>query len=244
MKGLILAAGYATRLYPLTENQPKPLLPLAGRPIIEHIITKFEELDMLDEIFVVTNHKFYQHFSSWQEKSSKKIKITVYDDGTLSNDDRLGAIGDIYATIQEFKVDDDLFIIAGDNYFKEDLSGIIANFKNFPDAVHIGLYELGSLENAHRYGVCTVNDKKQVIEFQEKPKNPKSSLISMGMYIYPKEKLKLIHKYMNSGEKSDAPGNLVAWLVKNDKVLGYAFTGQWFDIGDIESYHAADKSLT
>jgi glucose-1-phosphate thymidylyltransferase len=245
MKALILAAGYAIRLQPLTLNTPKPLLEVGGKKIIDRIIGKIFNLKGLDEIYVVTNRKFYQNFTQWFKSSGYKKKISLVDDGTLTNEARLGAIRDMELAIKEKSIDDDLLVIAGDNLFEVDMQLFMNFVVSKKDGVSVALYDVGSLEAAKRYGVVSIDKTGRMIDFEEKPPNPKSTLISTGIYYFPKGHIHEIERYLKAeGLKFDAPGYYIKWLSVNSKVYGFSFSQKWYDIGDIESYKRADEEYT
>ncbi len=239
MKAIIMAAGYAVRLYPLTENQPKPLLPINGKPIIEYIIEKIDVFSEIDEIYVVTNNKFYPHFLNWVAQFQSNKKIEILNDGTLSAEDRLGAIGDIDFTIRSKKINDDLLIIAGDNLFDFSLNDVKEFFNN-KDLV-ICAFDVGDNELSKKYGILSVNGDGKVYSFVEKPSNPPSTLAALGIYLFKKDKLNLIEKYLSEGNNKDAPGFFIQWVYKVEDVYAYVFNGNWYDIGDMISYKKADE---
>jgi len=244
MKVLLLAAGYATRLYPLTLNTPKPLLPVANRPVLEFILDIIEPLEEVDEIFIVTNRKFYKNFADWKKGFSSSKKIVVIDDGTKTNEDRLGATGDIEFVIKKGNLKADLLVLAGDNIFRTDLSDFIKFSVSKRPSVSIGLYDVKDLQLAKKYGIVSLDNDKRIIEFKEKPKAPASTLAAKCLYFFPKEKLGIIEEYLNAGYKGDAPGYFLEWLSKKESVFGYVFKGErWFDIGDKKSYEEADRAF-
>lgn len=239
MKALIMAAGYATRLYPLTENQPKPLLPVAGKPIIEYIIKKLEAFTEIDTIYVVTNNKFHTHFEQWRDTFSYTIPIEIINDGTLTNDDRLGAIGDMHYVIKEKNVDDDLVVVAGDNLFDFELSTL----RNFAadKGIVICSYDVDDKKLATQYGIVSLDDSGKVVSFVEKPADPPSTLAALGIYVFKKDKVALVRKYVAEGNNTDAPGYFIQWVYKVEDVYSYVFHGNWYDIGDLKSYEAANE---
>ena len=245
MKLLILAAGYAVRLQPLTLNTPKPLLSVGGRKIIDRTIDKTASIKSIDAIYVVSNRKFFQNFVEWRKGRKDGSEILLVDDGTMTNDTRLGAIRDMELAIKEGSIDDDLLVIAGDNLFDLDLKVFLkfAQFHN--DGVSVALHDVGSLEAAKKFGVVSIDDNGKVKEFEEKPENPKSTLISTGIYYFPREKVSGLCEYVNSqGAKLDAPGYYIGWLSAKDEVYGFPFSEQWYDIGDMKSYRRADEEYT
>lgn len=239
MEAVILAAGYATRLYPLTENTPKPLLDVAGKPIIEHIIKKLEEIDQIKKIYIVTNDKFEKHFKEWLVSYDAKKSIEIINDGTKSNEDRLGALGDIHYVISSKELDDDIILVAGDNLFELSLVDVINFFKKRKSNV-IVLHDVKDLELAKHYGVVEVNNN-QVINFEEKPISPKSTLASTGIYLFPKKTISLIKKYIVQGNNPDKTGNFIEWLHKRETVYSYVTDKNWYDIGSIKQLEKANK---
>lgn len=241
MKALILAAGYGTRLYPLTLDQPKPLLKVGAQSIADHIVQNIFKIDEINEILVVTNQKFSKHFENWAKVKSDRVPIKVINDGTLSNETRLGAIGDINLVLTKEKIDEDVLIIAGDNLFDLDLADFVKFAKPKIPGTTIAVRIVNDPQKIKKYGVITTDKNDLVIDFEEKPEKPKSNLAALCIYYFPKQKLSLVAKYLESKANKDAPGNYIAWLSKNDSVYTYKFAGEWFDIGDIESYKLADK---
>lgn len=244
MKALLLAAGYATRLYPLTLDKPKALLAVGSKQIIDYILFNIKRAKRIDRVFVITNRKFYMHFKTWAEGVKNILPVGVIDDGTLSNDDRLGAIGDIAFAIKKENIKDDLLVVGADNIFDFELADFLkfADLKNNPNCV--GLFDLVDKKLATQYGVVSIDEEGKVIDFQEKPKEPKSTHISTCIYYFPKDRLGLFDKYLNAaGNSKDASGNYVKWLSQNDSVYGYVVGGRWFDIGDLESYKKAGQEF-
>lgn len=236
MKALILAAGYATRLYPLTINRPKPLLPVSGRPMIDYIMDKLEPLSGLDEIYVVTNNRFFKNFEEWKANHSSSKKITIINDKTLTNEDRLGAIGDMQLVIKEAKIDDDLLIIAGDNLFAFKMVDFLEFARKHSPSCSIVLHNIGSPEEARRYGVVKIDENNKLLNFTEKPPEPESTLVAICLYYFPKEKLSRVSEYLKQSKHKDAPGTYISWLVQNDEVYGFIFEDEWHDIGNKTIY--------
>ncbi|HNW39162.1 MAG TPA: nucleotidyltransferase family protein [Candidatus Omnitrophota bacterium] len=242
MKALILAAGYATRLYPLTKKYPKPLLEVKGRPIIDHIIEKLESAGGISEIYVVTNSKFIADFRKWVKTVKTSKKITLVNDLTKNNRDRLGAIGDINFVIKKKKIRDDLLVVGGDNLFSGSLPGFLdVAVKNIAP-VSIGLFKLKRKKDASRYGVVKLDKLKRVINFTEKPRHPESSLVAMCLYYISKKYLNLINVYLRDKKiKADATGSYIAWLKDRVWIYGHVFNGSWFDIGDYKYLNQAKE---
>jgi len=237
MKAIILVAGYATRLYPLTKNFPKPLLSVGKVTIIDHIVNKIEAVKEVNEIFVVTNNNFYEHFVKWRNDSTYNKKITVINDFTTSNENRLGALRDLYYVIESQKIDEDVLVLAGDNLFEFALTDMVSFYNEKMQNV-ITTHELGDVEALKRTGVIKVDGDNKVIDFVEKPTNPDSNLAVPPFYIYTKNTVeKWIGKYVEDNTQLDAPGNLVPYLIKNSSVYAFKFSGKRYDIGNLESYN-------
>ncbi len=245
MKAMILAAGYATRLYPITKHIPKPLLPIAGKPMIEYLLDKVAELDV-DEIFVVTNAKFYSHFKIWQERAEKaKVysqKITILNDRTTSNEDRLGALGDIDFAIKNGKVNDDFLILAGDNLFENELKPM-HDFFIEKNASVVAFNDVKDIAIAKRMGIGALDKNQKIIEFVEKPAEPKSTFAATLIYFIKKGDLKLIDECIHSSKTPEEikAGEFIAFMIKKVPVYGYIFEKTWIDIGDIEQYERANE---
>ena len=240
MKALIMAAGYATRLYPLTKDRAKPLLPIAGKPMIDYITDALDAVREIDRIYVVTNSRFSASFREWAgaRKNVIRTPIEVIDDGTVSDDDKLGAIGDIRFVLDRERVDDDLLVVLGDNLFDLDLKDIVTFFRE--KGATVAAYDVRDREAAKLYGILAVDKNSRVVDFKEKPADPPSTLAAIGMYLFPREKLKLFRVYAEEGNKMDAPGYYIRWLYQREAVYAYVFSGVWYDIGDLEMYRRAD----
>ncbi|ANY70015.1 hypothetical protein BBD42_28570 [Paenibacillus sp. BIHB 4019] len=238
MKAIILAAGYATRLYPLTRDFPKPLLEVGGKAIMDHIMEKIERVSLIDEIFIVTNHRFYGHFVHWESQSDYSKPIKVIDDLTTSNEDRLGAIADLQFVLEQEKLDDDVLVMAGDNLFDFELTEMV-HFYQSSGTDTIAAHEMDDIDFLRRTGVIQTDGNGKVIAFEEKPEQPKSNLACPPFYIYGQSTLPLIKQYLAEGSNADAPGHFVPWLIRHKEVHAYKFEGKRFDIGTLESYQEA-----
>jgi glucose-1-phosphate thymidylyltransferase len=244
MKAIILAAGYATRLQPLTEHTAKPLLPLAGRPLIDYLVDKIDELPEVDEIHVVTNHRFAASFACWAEARGARAKLVVHDDGTRSNEDRLGAIGDIQFTIDHGNLaGHDLLVVAGDNLFDFSLVDFAAYCRGNEGASAIALYRCPDRELIKQYAIVELDQRDRVTSFVEKPTEPTTDLVAIATYLYRREHVPLIRQYLEEGNIPDQPGNLVAYLVPRVPIHGYRFAGAWLDIGDQRQLLEADNLM-
>lgn len=240
MKGLVLAAGYATRLYPLTKNTPKPLLEVAGKTILDYIVEKMDKVDAIDEIILVTNDKFTGHFEEWVEQADYDKKFTVVNDGTTTNDNRLGAIGDIQFVIEELNIEDDLMILAGDNLFDFELTDF-ANYFHEVGTDVITAYEETDEAQVKRAGVVELDDQSKVLSFEEKPEQPKSNFAVPAFYLYKKETLPAFNNYLNEGNDPDAPGHFIPYLIEKKPVHAFQFEGKRYDIGTADSYERVQK---
>ncbi len=252
MKAIILAAGYATRLRPLTETIAKPLLPVSGRPMIDYIYDKIVEVPEVDAVYVVTNHKFALSFQDWADEhqartaqsGTRQLPLHVFDDGTLSNEDRLGAIGDIRFTIERGNIaGDDLLIIAGDNLFDFSLADYVQFWRSKSDGSCIALYECPDMELVKEYSIVELDPNDRVTSFVEKPQNPTTNTVGIATYIYHRAHVPLIEQYLNEGNSPDQPGKYIAWLHKRVPVYGYRFAGEWLDIGNREQLLFADNQI-
>ncbi len=245
MKALILAAGYAVRLYPLTKKYPKPLLPIRNKPIIDYIIEKLDTIEELDEIIVITNSKFVSKFKEWTKKVKRKKPISLSDELTKNNLDRKGAIGDLHFAITRGKLKDDLLVIGGDNLFDGSLLDFVRFAKAKKTSPVIGVYDIKDRRKTSKYGVVRLNKNNRITGFKEKPKASKSTLVAMCLYFFPKDKLGLVGRYQVAAKnKYDAAGLYIDWLRKVTSVYGFIFDCRWFDIGDHTFYREAQKSFS
>jgi glucose-1-phosphate thymidylyltransferase len=240
VKAVVLAAGYATRLYPLTLDRPKALLPVAGRPMLEHLLERLEEVEGLEEIYVVTNSKFAAAFEDWQAASGSGVRIV--DDGTSDEETKLGAIGDLDLTISAGGIDDDLIVLAGDNLFSESLAPF-AELGREKGAPAIGVYDVGDLEAIRRYNSIVLDEDDRVTYFEEKPEHPRSTLTGIALYFYPRALLGLVREYLEGGNNPDQPGRLVEWLYPRTPVYAWRVPGRWFDVGSKETLAEADRAF-
>ena len=216
MKLIVLAAGYATRLYPLTLNQPKPLLNVAGKPMLEHVLDNLAPVEEIDEVFVVTNAKFAGHFERWAEGYRSRGRgpaVTVINDHSTDDSNKLGAIGDLNLVLKEAKIDDDVIVVAGDNLFSNKL-GAFGDFCREKGAPVLAVYDVGDLEAISKYNAIEVDGEGRITFFEEKPANPRSTLTGIALYYYPKSALPLIRRYVEEGNNPDQPGRLVQWMYR------------------------------
>lgn len=235
MKGLILAAGYATRLHPITLDKSKALLPINNKPIIEYIAESMSEIQELDEIYVVTNGKFYKDFTNWLDNYNAPKKISIINDMTNSDDTKLGAIGDILFTINDKNINDDLLVLAGDNFFDFSLVDFSEYFHEMNNDC-ICVQECLDKSILHQFGQAVLDEKNTIMDIVEKPKEPKSDTVVYGVYLYKKDTLPMFNQYKELGNVMDAPGNFPAWLHKEKNISAYFFEGTCYDIGTLASY--------
>ena len=245
MKALILAAGYGTRLTSIIKDTPKALIEIQSQPLINYILERVQPLKGLNEILIVTNDKFFGHFQKWAAECQKKypFPVTLVNDGTKENEKRLGSVGDMAFVIQEKKIAEDLFVIGGDNLFDYSLEDFVNFAATKSRAVTIGVYDVGNYESAKSFGVVALNAQNKVVDFQEKPQVPQSTLIAMCCYYFSKPTLKTIKDYLAVSDKTDRAGDYIKWLSEKIDVFGFKFSGKWYDIGNIESYHEAQKNF-
>lgn len=237
MKCLILAAGYATRLYPLTENFPKPLLKVQGKAILDWLIDDIEKSGLIDEYVVISNHKFAEHFKSW---AKEREKIIVVDDGTNSNETRLGAVKDIQFAIEKLALDDDMLVIAGDNLLDFSLNEFIGYAKEKNTSCIMRYYEPEEAR-LHKSGVVTIDDNGKILKIVEKPAEPESHWCCPPFYYYTNEDTRLIQKGIDAGCGTDAPGSYIAWLSTQVTVHAMEMSGRRYDIGNLESYRKVEE---
>ncbi len=234
MKGLILAAGYATRMYPLTKDRAKPLLPVGGKPMINHILGHLDKIDEIDSVFVVTNQKFFDDFQKWAAGVNSPKEIIVINDKTTSDDDKLGAIGDIRYVIKKGNIDDDMLVVGGDNLFNFDIRHFVDFFKSHGNTV--ALYSLEDKEALKRYNEIKLDENNRIYSFREKPEDPQTTYFAICLYLYNREGVKLVDRYIEDGNNPDAPGYYVQWLYKQTDVYGVPLSGTWYDIGNLQVY--------
>ena len=241
MKALILAAGYATRLYPLTLERPKHLLEVGGRPLLERLLEQLP-LDELETVYVVTNAKFAPRFREWAAAQSVASAIDVIDDGTTSDEDKLGAIGDLDLVINTKEIHDDLLVAAGDSLFTERLDGFV-RFAQEREGAAVAVYDVGELEAIKRLSSIGVDGDSRVISCEEKPERPTSTLAGIALYYYPRAVLPLVGQYLAQGNNPDQPGRFVEWLYPRVPVYAWRVPGRWFDVGSKETLAEADRAF-
>ena len=243
MNVLILAAGYATRLYPLTLDKAKPLLAVAGKPMLAWVVDNLRGVAGIKTVYIVTNAKFAADFESWAknyQRKNPKLRFKVVNDGSTDDNNKLGAIGDINLVLTRENVgNSDLLVIAGDNLFRESLKRFIDYAKKTEATV--GVHEITDADAIKKYGVVTVDADGVITNFEEKPKEPKSNLAAIALYFYSKGVLPLFTTYIAAGNNPDQPGLFLQWLYPREPVNTFQITGQWLDIGSKETLEEANR---
>lgn len=240
MINIIIAAGYATRLYPLTENFPKPLLKIGGSTILDRMMADLDSIPEITGYIIVTNHRFAHIFEGWKANSDYKKPVTVIDDGTTDNDNRLGAVRDLLLALEECNVDDDIMVLAADNILDFPMQGFVDYFKEKGTSVIMCHHE-PELRKLRRTGVIAVDGDMKVLEMQEKPEEPVSNWAVPPFYIYSRKDLPLIRDCMAHGCGFDAPGNLAHYLTDVTALHAWPMPGARFDIGSMDSYREAQE---
>jgi glucose-1-phosphate thymidylyltransferase len=236
VKALVLAAGYATRLYPLTLDRPKALLEVGGRPMLDHVVARLRPMG-IDGVVVVTNAKFTPQLEEW---AAGQEDVTIVDDGTTSNDDRLGAIGDIGFVLERLGLDEELVVVAGDNLFSDDISGFSAYGREV-DAPVLAVHDVGDVTRMGEYNQVEVDEEGRITFFEEKPSDPRTTFAGVALYYYPRHTLPLVGRYLEEGNNPDQPGRLVEWLYPRTAVHTWRLPGTWYDIGSAETLEEADR---
>ncbi|MBU90000.1 glucose-1-phosphate thymidylyltransferase [Candidatus Woesearchaeota archaeon] len=241
MKAIILAGGYAKRLWPITKHQPKQLLPVAGKAMIEYPLERIEVVKTIDESIISINAYFENNFREWFSKYQIRKKTKLVIEKTYSQREKLGSVGALGFLIKKLKFNSNLIVVAGDNLFEFSIREICAFFRKKKSPV-IALYNIKNKNRIKgKYGVVEMGENNKIIGFKEKPRNPKTSLINIGCLILPRSDVKLISKYLEEGHNADTLGHFIGWLAKRKNVYGYIIDDPWFDIGSFESYNQANK---
>ena len=241
MRAIILAGGYATRLRPLTDDVSKCLLPVGGRPMVDWILDRIREVDDVDGVHVVTNSRFAADFRGWADS---REGVEIHDDGTHSNEDRLGAIGDIAFTLADAGIDDDdVLVVAGDNLFDYSLRDFVGFWQAKGVASAVAVHDVGDPRLVSQYSAVELDGDGRIVSFEEKPAAPKSTLAATATYLFHREHVPLVARYLAEGNVPDQPGRFVGWLQEREPVYAYRFEGSWADIGDPAQLLEADNSL-
>ncbi len=247
MDSIILAGGYATRLWPITKHKPKPLLPLGGKPILTYILDELEEIEEIDNIYITTNERFERSFRDFLEKRDEDLYELIIE-SQESEEEKLGAIGGIMNALEKAKNTDHL-IIGGDNYYSFKIKDFL-NFAQEKESIVNACFEVESLEEAKNYGIVDFNQNKRIRDFQEKPEEPKSRMASTAFYHFPKNIKKIFNEYIDYWEERlssdkylDEPGRFLAWTSERYDCYAYPFTGTWADVGTRQGYLRAEEEI-
>ncbi len=244
MKVIILAAGYGTRLGELGQNLPKALLPVGNKPIIEHLLVKLSEIPNNKHYLVITNAKFFTAFSNWEadfkSRQNGHFSLQIFSDASTCNENRLGAIGDLNFLLNQIDLQEDVLISAGDNLFQFDVRDYF-HFYQQKQTDCICTLAIDDPAKLRRTGVVQVNAEDQVIGFEEKPVQPKSTFACPPLYFLQAETLKLIPEYLAAGNNPDAPGHLIQWLFPRRPIFAYRITGTRYDVGDLKTYQNVNQ---
>lgn len=240
MKAILPAAGYATRMYPLTENLSKCLLKIKKRSIIDYALLKLEKIKSIDKVIIVSNNKYYKDFLKYKKNAKFNFEITIINDKSNSNEARLGSVKDISLALKESKIEEDFIVLNPDNLFTFDLRKIHEEFLKKQKSI-ISLFDVKSLEQARKMGNPVTDSNGKIIEFKEKDPDVSSTICTIGIYFFKKEIIDRISEYLESGKPADRFGDFISWLYKKEDIYGYLFSENesWFDIGSIESYEKA-----
>ena len=238
MKALILAAGYGTRIQEVVKDTPKALIQVGEKTILDYLFDQLKDIKEIDGFYLVTNSKFVRQFNIY--KQERDLDAEILDDGTSSNEERLGAIGDLQLLVEKYNIDDDILVCAADTLVQPKLIPFVESFEK-NSASWICVRQEPSEEDRQHRGIISVDDGMRVTSFEEKPEHPKSDLAAVPFYIYPKKVVARIKEYLDSGGKTDAPGDFVAWLYTREKVYAYNIEGKVMDIGNPESLEKARK---
>jgi len=243
MNVLILAAGYATRLYPLTLHKAKPLLEVAGKPMIDWVLDNLAGVPDLETVYVVTNSKFVKDFQTWADEYQRRkpgLALKIINDGSTDDSDKLGAIGDITLVVtREDLGNKDLIVVGGDNLFSESLEDFVHAAKG--SEATLATYDVGDLEAIKKYSSITTNSEGIITEFEEKPAKPKNTLTGIALYYFSAEVVPLFTTYVAAGNNPDQPGRFIQWLYSRKQVKTYQIKGTWFDIGSKETLEEANQ---
>ena len=240
MKAIILCAGYAIRLYPLTENMPKALLPIKNKPLLSYTIERLEKIKDIDRIYIVTNNIFYNNFIEWKNNSKFTKEIKIINDETTSNENRLGGIGDLNLVIEKEKLNEDILVILGDNLFDFNLKSMIELFKKSKETI-LGIYEMQKIPKSQKLGIVKIKNSR-VISIKEDYVNEESNLISTGLYIFSKSDIGRIKEYMQTNKSKEGPGFLIQDWLSSKEIHAFVLQGNWFDIGTKEVYEDVNKN--
>ena len=239
MKAVILAGGYGTRISKISKGRSKVLMPVAGRPVVEYVLDTINTVDDIEETVLVTNARFYQDFCEWSDGYDHEGRLTIINDRTNSNQDRLGAVGDVIFAMEAEQIDDDLLIVAGDNICDFDLRPMRTQLKKWGST--IALYDVGSPEEAKKFSNVDMDTEGRIIKFVEKPESPEDSLVAVALYMICQQDLGLLDTYKRQGNNLDLLGGFIEWACDRTNIYGHHCGGTWWDIGDPAVYTEANE---
>jgi glucose-1-phosphate thymidylyltransferase len=243
MKAVVLAGGFAKRMWPLTKDRPKHLLPIAGRPMLDYVMEKLEPVPGLDRIYILTNAKFEDKFRDYLNKKTRMKDTPLFVEDTRSEEEKLGSVGALGYLVEEERIDDELLVIGGDNIFGFKMTDLTDYFQS-KHANVVALCDVKSKSKARLYEVVSIDNENKIIDFLEKPSQPQSTLISTACYVFTRNGVQNIVRYLDKGNDPDKAGHFIKWLHRNDEVYGFIFEDIWFDIGSFESYNEANEYFT
>lgn len=238
MHAIILCGGFGIR-FPMSPEKPKALLEIRGKPLVEHLVDKLKDVTEIEGIHISTNSRFADDFRDWISRCNNQLVELVVEDAN-SNEEKLGAIGALAYVIEKKQIKGDFIVLNGDNVFDDGLVGIAEAFRKWGSLV-IGTHEARSLEDARLFGVVQTDNSGAVVSFDEKPKMPKTTMVSTGVYFFPARVAAMISEYISSGMSPDAPGSFIQWLLNKEKVKAFLLKGKWIDVGNREAYELAKK---
>ena len=241
MKCILLAAGYGTRLYPVTKDKPKALLEINNKTILNYILDKIESSKKISKVYLVSNNKFFNQFKDFIKKSNYKKEIELVNDETNYEETSLGAFGTLYYALKQKNIDEDVLVIASDNLFDFSLDEFV-NYAKLKNRTCIGVYDIKDNNKARSYGVVEVNQDR-IIKIEEKPQNPSSTLVSLACYFIRQQDLIYLHNYAKKKVHSQNLGNLIKYLLENISLNAYLIKGKWFDVGNLDEYERAKREF-
>jgi glucose-1-phosphate thymidylyltransferase len=236
---VLLAAGYATRLYPLTKDRPKALLPLGDQVILDEVVAAVRRVPDVRDCILVTNHRFAEQFQQWQ--LARQAPVTIIDDGTTTAENRLGAIRDLELARRSTGRQDDLLVLGTDNLFRWSLADFVAAARRHQPAPTVALWEAPSKDAATQFGVAVRDASSRITGFVEKSPQPPSREVALCVYHFPAAMCGKMQQFLDEGGNADAPGYFIEWLVRGGEVYGVLMRGAWYDIGTLETYHTVVK---
>ena len=242
MKCILLAAGYGTRLYPLTKDKPKALLELGNKTILDYILSKIEVSKKISKVYLISNNKFFSQFKDFIKKSNYKKEIELVNDETNYEETSLGAFGTLYYTLKQKNIDEDILVIASDNLFEFNLDEFV-DYAILKNRTCIAVYDVKDYEKAKHFGVMEIDKNSRITGIEEKPKNPRSTLVSLACYFIRKQDLIYIENYAKKKSRNQNLGNMIKYLLENLSLNAYIINGKWFEVGNLDEYEKAKREF-